>query len=264
VNVIKSTFFLILLSIILIYPNTSYGQELSIGISKFIPVSEQVEDGDIISINDNLYTKSIKEYDIGTIGVVTLNPAIEINDTSYNGNEGRYPVLSSGNALVKVVKYNGDIKKGDLLTTSNIPGVAMKSLRPGFVVGIAEEDFPSNVGNDEVHKIKATIHLHYSYSGDEEGSPDKLAFTDIFAITKLLEYQSPSAILKYLFAAFVIIVSIIFGYFTFARIASRGIEAVGRNPLASKAINVSIVVNVAITITIVIAGLALGYLIIVL
>jgi len=236
--------------------------DMSIGIAKYYPIEEDVEDGDIISIIDNQYRKSQKTYDVSVIGVVTENPAIEISDQEYNANEKRYPVMDTGTAYVKVTTKNGDIKKGDVLTTSDIPGVAMKADRPGFAIGVADEDV-SGLG-DEVKKIRVAMHLHYNYLGQEKGFPDKLTFTDIFAITKLLEYQSPSAVMKYIFAGTVVVVSIIFGYLTFARIASRGIEAVGRNPLASKAINFSIVVNVAITISIVLAGLILAYFIIVL
>jgi hypothetical protein len=44
---------------------------------------------------------------------------------------------------VKVVTYNGIIKKGDLLTTSNIPGHAMKADEPkiGTNIGKALESF---------------------------------------------------------------------------------------------------------------------------
>ena len=238
------------------------GSDLSIGIAKYFVISDDVEDGDIISIIDNSYKKSQKTYDVSVVGVVTENPAIEISEQAFDVNDKRYPVMDTGSAYVKVTTKNGDIRKGDVLTTSDIPGVAMKADRPGFAVGVAEEDI-SDIGN-EPQKIKVSVHLHYNYLGQEKGFPDKLTFTDIFAITKLLEYQSPSAIMKYMFAGFVVVVSIIFGYLTFARIASRGIEAVGRNPLASKAINFSIVVNVLITIAIVLAGLALAYFIIVL
>ncbi len=255
----------IILILLFIIRGNVQAQEMSIGIAKYFPIpNDQVEDGDLIGIKDYVYGKTTKEYDIGTVGVVTLNPAVEINDTEYKAEDKRFPIISEGTAYVKTTVKNGDIKKGDILTTSDIPGVAMKSTRPGFAIGIADMNFIKSNDPNEVKRIPVVMHLHYSYSGDEEGSPDKLAFTDIFAITKLLEYQSPSAILKYLFAAFVIIVSIVFGYFTFARIAARGIEAVGRNPLASKAINLSIVVNVAITVVIVVAGLTLAYVIIIL
>ncbi len=236
--------------------------DMSIGIAKYYTIEEDVEDGDIISIVDNAYKKSQKTYDVSAIGVVTENPAIEISEQEYVATEKRYPVMSAGTAFVKVTTKNGDIKKGDVLTTSDIPGVAMKADRPGFAIGVSDEDV-TNLG-DQTKKIKVSLNLHYNYLGQEKGFPDKLTFTDIFAITKLLEYQSPSAVMKYMFAGFVVVVSIIFGYLTFARIASRGIEAVGRNPLASKAINFSIVVNVAITIAIVLAGLTLAYFIIVL
>lgn len=245
----------------LLFTKQVFGQEgISIGIAKYFPIAEQVEDGDIVAIKDNQYYKSSKEYDVGMIGVVTINPALEINDQSLLPDDTRFPIMSSGTAYVKVTTKDREINKGDLITSSSVPGIAMKSVRPGIVLGVAEENVP--ISDQEFTKMKTSLQIHYSYSGEEGGSPDKLSFTDIFAITRILQYQSPSAVLKYLFAAFVVIVSIVFGYFTFARIAARGIEAVGRNPLASKAINVSIVVNVTITIAVVVSGLLLAYFII--
>jgi hypothetical protein len=53
-------------------------------------------------------------------------------------------VALSGRVPVKVSLENGEIKKGDYLTSSSTPGVAMKALRPGPVVGKALEGFDSS------------------------------------------------------------------------------------------------------------------------
>ncbi|PIR43899.1 hypothetical protein COV24_00405, partial [candidate division WWE3 bacterium CG10_big_fil_rev_8_21_14_0_10_32_10] len=152
---------LIILSaaILLILPSTVFAQELGIGVATYLPLSESAEDGDIVSINDNVFAKSKLQYDPGVVGVVVENPAVEIDTQPI---ENSYPVISSGDVYVKVITLNGDIKKGDILTTSGEPGIAMKSSRPGFALGIAGEDFSSK-NKTEVRKIKVAVHLHYSY-----------------------------------------------------------------------------------------------------
>jgi hypothetical protein len=57
------------------------------------------------------------------------------------------PVALNGRVPVKVSTENGPIHAGDYLTTSSIPGVAMKSTKPGFVLGKALSSFnQSSVG----------------------------------------------------------------------------------------------------------------------
>jgi len=56
------------------------------------------------------------------------------------------PIVSYGKTLVRVTNQNGEIKKGDFITSSNRPGVGQKATEPGFVVGRALEDFNEDEG----------------------------------------------------------------------------------------------------------------------
>lgn len=49
-------------------------------------------------------------------------------------------ILESGIAYVKFDAANGEVKKGDYITSSSKPGYAMKAVQPGFAAGIALED----------------------------------------------------------------------------------------------------------------------------
>ena len=236
-------------------------QELGIGVATFMKISESVEDGDIISLNNNSFVKSIREYDPSVVGVIVENPALVINP---GNEEDAYPVISSGEIYVKVSSTGGEIQVGDVLTTSSIPGVAMKATKHGFALGIAKENFSSE-NQDEVGKIKTDFHLHYTYSGEEDDTSGfERSLNDIINLSKIAAYESPSKVLQYIIAGTIVIMSFIVGFLTFSRIAARGIEALGRNPLAGRAISLSIALNVSITIVIIIAGLALAYLVIIL
>ncbi len=50
------------------------------------------------------------------------------------------PIKTKGITYVKYTNENGEIHKGDPVTSSNIPGVAMKATEPGMILGVALED----------------------------------------------------------------------------------------------------------------------------
>jgi len=81
------------------------------------------------------------------VGVVSTNPAYLMNDDC---DSPRVAVALVGRVPCKVV---GDIRRGDLLTASDIPGVAISiaSPTPGSIIGKALESYNSTqVGNIEI------------------------------------------------------------------------------------------------------------------
>ena len=77
------------------------------------------------------------------LGVVTTKPGLLLgsDDSSLTAGEDVYGVALSGRVPVRLSNENGDIKAGDKLMLSSVPGVAMKASSTGMVVGIALEDF---------------------------------------------------------------------------------------------------------------------------
>lgn len=65
-------------------------------------------------------------------------------------------ICSAGTSNVKYNSENGPIKKGDLITSSSIPGVGMKATQTGMVVGMALEDSKGESG-----LIKCRIMIQY-------------------------------------------------------------------------------------------------------
>lgn len=238
-----------------------HAQQLGVGIAQYLDVSEKVETGDIISIEGGKYVKSTKEADGQMVGVVNLDPAVSIK---YNDDTTSVPIIDSGESLVKVITKNGNIKKGDLITTSGVPGVGFKSTKAGFILGMAKEDY-TNSNPDTPKSILVQVKPHFSYSGNmDDTSKVERSVMDIFSLSAIAAYESPTKAFKHIVAAFILIASAIFGFFTFGRVATYGIEAIGRNPLARKTIGLGMAINVLITIAIILAGLVLAYLIMVL
>ena len=97
--------------------------------------------------DDIAYDISKTAYDPLIIGVATGNhQPKKMNDF----------VCTEGVIEIKYNSENGIIKNGDLLTTSSEPGVAMKAIKSGMMIGIALEDATSSSG-----LIKTRILLQY-------------------------------------------------------------------------------------------------------
>ena len=100
---------------------------------------ESVEAGDVVSLDQSLKTgirKSINTYDQHVLGIVATRPGILIGGVEKEGVKA-LPVALSGRVPVKVVTENGAIVPGDYLSPSSIPGVAMRAMDGGIVVGQA-------------------------------------------------------------------------------------------------------------------------------
>lgn len=102
-----------------------------------------IEPGDVVSLDPNLQVgmqKSTSPYDQSVLGVISTKPGLVLG---YYGTEGTKtePVALSGRIPVKVSSQNGKISPGDYLTTSSIPGVAMKATKAGAIIGTAMTSF---------------------------------------------------------------------------------------------------------------------------
>ncbi len=235
--------------------NEAIAQKVSFGVSTNIPIgNNSVKTGDIVSFSQKGYQLSKLEYDPLAMGVVTDRAAVAIHA---NVSEKTYDVISIGTAYVNVTSVNGEIKKGDLVTTSSTTGVGMKSTKPGYVIGAAMEGY-SSTDTKKIGQVAVALNLHY-FSAEH---PPASSILDAITLSALSTYQeSPSKLFKYLVAGFVLILSFILGFVSFGRVANTGIEALGRNPLASKLIQFGIIVNVLITIGIIIGGLIISILV---
>lgn len=119
-------------------------------VAEHIRVSEPVEPGDVVELDPErpgYYRKSRGAY--LAAGVISSAPGIVI------GARGVETILTPTLALagvvpVKVITENGPIRPGDLLTTSSVPGHAMRCSQPrdcdGALIGKALEAMESGTG----------------------------------------------------------------------------------------------------------------------
>ena len=126
-------------------------------LAEWVPSSEQLPTGTVVvldSTKSNQVTSSSVSYDTRVAGVVSEQPGIALGEKS----DSKVLVATTGRVKVKVDASKGAIHIGDLLVTSDIPGVAMKSEpvnlggvqihRPGTLIGKALE--PLEKGKGEI------------------------------------------------------------------------------------------------------------------
>lgn len=225
------------------------------GVAKIVETNvPNIKDGSVVSLSPDKSGAILANipYDPQAMGVVSHNAAILID----TGEKNTVPVIADGTVYLLVSTQQGKIKKGDLLTTSTIPGVAVKADQSGYVLGEALENY-DNPDPAKIDLIAVDLNLHYSNT-----KPTLLgSLTDILKYALLPSKTSTSPIWKDVVAAIVVLASFVLGFMTFGRTAAKGVEALGRNPSAGRIIHLGIIFNVAIVIVIVLAGLTIAFLI---
>lgn len=129
--------------------------------------SQQLEPGDIIGAengtNTSAINKSNKSYQSDIIGIISTKPGVTLNSDLQTDSDHPFifPVALNGRVPVKVSTENGNIHKGDLLTSSSQPGIAMKATKPGPIIGKALENF----NQQTVGKIVAFVTISWADPG---------------------------------------------------------------------------------------------------
>lgn len=220
------------------------------------PDNADVPDASIICVKDNSYALCENEYDSTIYGVSTTDPAISLESTD---SANPHLVVTSGAAVVNVNALNGNISKGDNITSSTTAGVGIKATRNGYILGNALEDYaPSDPATEGQILVSLNTHLTTNLSDSRANVLESLRQGLSFAVL------SPLASLRYLLAFIIVILGFSFAFFYFARVARSGVEAMGRNPLARRSIQVGILFNIVLGVVIVVAALAIGALILIL
>lgn len=227
-------------------------EEISYGVAQYVAIDDtDVKDGQIVTSSKQGFHISAKEYDDSIYGVVAKKPAITFIESGNNDNKQQ--VVTSGTAQLLVNGENGPIYKGDPITSSKVKGVGMKAKRPGVIIGTALENYnPSNPTS--VDRVNIRIDVRF-YSMDVATS----SLIDVFKLSMFsAANEQPPVFFKYFTAGFTIMGSILLGFYFFGRVAAKGIEALGRNPLASRMIQIGIIINVIITIATIVCGLIIA------
>lgn len=209
---------------------------------------KSINDGSIISYSKQGRILSHIAYDPNISGVVSRNVALVLyTDASHRG----LPIISNGVVYVLVSTKNGFIKKGEQIATSTIPGVGVKAVKSGYIVGTALEDY-NNPNPNSIGKIAVKLNLKYFNSI----LTFPYSLSDILNLIDLPINENPTYLFAYI-AVGVILASIVFMFLNFNRKVTKTLNS---NPTAGQAIHLSIVFNVAMFFLIVLTVLTLSFL----
>lgn len=124
-------------------------------LAEWVPASEQIPAGTVVVLDltqSNKVIASTVTYDTRVAGVISDKPGIALGESGSD----KVLVATTGRVRVKVDATRGPIQIGDLLVTSDKPGIAMKSEpviiggvqfhRPGTLIGKALEPLAKGQG----------------------------------------------------------------------------------------------------------------------
>lgn len=222
------------------------------GMAVAIPVTGEVVDGDIVCNYVGEIKRCNTAYDNNIYGVYVAEPALALENLSLTDAK---TVATSGKAYVRVSDANGQVKKGDYVTSSDKEGIGQKAVKSGYVLGTALED-----AEGPESKILLAIGAKQAFVIPQSGSNLLETIKDAILAPTL----TPLASLRYVLAVVMAAAAFILGFWYFGRVAKSGVEAVGRNPLAGRMIQFSVILNLLLTGLIMGSGLLIAYLILVL
>ncbi|HEV7893447.1 MAG TPA: hypothetical protein VGP08_22725 [Pyrinomonadaceae bacterium] len=124
-------------------------------VAEWVHSTQKLQAGTVVVVDaggGNRVLASSSAYDTGVAGVVSAQPGIALGERG----EGKALVATTGRVKVLVDATRAPIRAGDLLVTSDVAGVAMKSVpvsfggvsmhRPGTIIGKALEALDNGTG----------------------------------------------------------------------------------------------------------------------
>ena len=228
---------------------------------------ENAIEGDIVSLTDQAEQVELsKVRGVARMFGVLVNSPLVVYRTTED-----IPVVSVGEAMVNVTTLDGPITKGDFITASEIPGKGMRAdgnLR-GYMLGYALTGLSDQEGETLEYngkslrqgQIRVLLNIRpVSYTGG-----------NVFATLKQIQASSVDIIrdqksrdryFRYFIALLIVVFTVYFSYRTFGKNVSKGIEGIGRNPLAKVSIQTMIVLNMILIGAVCIGGMVLALLVI--
>ena len=124
-------------------------------VAEYVPSTQKLAAGTVVVLDtgrDNHVLASKGAYDTRVAGVISAQPGLSLGEKG----EGKVLVATTGRVKVRVDATRAPIKIGDLIVTSDVEGVAMKSVpvelggvaihRPGTLIGKALESLEKGAG----------------------------------------------------------------------------------------------------------------------
>lgn len=212
----------------------------------------QAVDGDIICFESGTgkLVRCREPYQESMFGVFLKKPQVVLR-TDPNGQ----PVIREGKVLVNITTENGPLKPGDYVTSSKTPGKAQKATDlSGYVLGRSL----SKVDSGE-KQVEVALSIGPTFIVPKANLLDQVGL----ALTKSVQKPGGAALfIRYVTAGLLAIAITFFAFNNFGKNISKGVEAIGRNPLARREIQIVVFVNIILIAAVSLGGMILSLLII--
>lgn len=263
----KKAVFAILLLITLFLPLSVNAQTTGIDVAFTRPVADKdAVSGDIVESGENGMVRAATAYSTKIYGILQESSLFVFKKVATDSSK---PITRNGIVAVNVTTLTGDIKIGDYITSSSIAGKGQKANRPGYVIGVAMENF--NTDGAETITFEGQSYASGSIlvalkpefaGGVASGSTSRLIDQLGSQLFKNIEdSEGFNRLIRYFIAGIVIIVSFVVGFVIFAKSIPKSIEAIGRNPLARSQIQFTIMLNILLTVVAALIGVGGAFLI---
>lgn len=245
-------------------PCPIYAQTPGFEVTSVYDITDQeAVNGDILRNGENGISRATFEYDNRMFGIYQDNPLIVFRNVDGTG----VAVVRTGTAIVNVSTYNGEIKKGDFITSSPVSGKGQKATQSGYVIGMALEDFSgnesdrTNIQGKEVSmgQIPVALRIEYAEIDRARNTNRLLEYLDAAFFSTVQDPNQLIKIIRYAGAVLVLIATAVFSYLVFAKTISNGVQAIGRNPLAKSSIQIAIILNIIFSSIVIILGIIASF-----
>jgi hypothetical protein len=237
-----------------------------------VAVSGVARDGDIISYDatSNQYISTQHTADSNIFGVIVDDPVMYLAASTTQA--GVRPVVTVGEVMVNVSTLGGEIRAGDLITSSNVVGVGRRVDRDKatFVLGFAlssMEELPGNntvaVDGKQVRLGRVPVALrigYYTQGVDAYGTSTIPTATSavVAAQDSGQEGFDTFKLIRYILGALVALSAVVLALRRFGDLFAQSIVSVGRNPLARSQIRSILVWNAVLIVIVSSVGLGIG------
>lgn len=228
---------------------------------------ESAVDGDVVSRTQDAEILELSKVpgDARMYGVLVRSPLVV-----FRTNEN-IPVVNTGEADVNVTTLGGPIVPGDYVSSSEIPGKAMKAdaSKRGYMLGTAITSFSEQDGEaldyqgNQIRqgRVRVSINIRpISFTGGNVFAT--LQQVQASSLDVIRDQKSRDRYFRYIIALLIVIFTVYFSYRTFGRNVTKGIEGIGRNPLARLSIQSMIVLNMILIGVVCLGGMVLALLVI--
>lgn len=244
---IKNFLYIIVVLVFLASNSAVQAQNFDIAYTYEVSDQEAISGDIVMTKNTGEIVRTDNPYDPRILGVFQENPIVVFKDVN---NATGSAIVRNGDTFINVTNFNGEIKKGDFITSSPISGKGMKASQSGYIIGVATGDFLAtdqtvNFENQKYNLGSVPVALRIEYA-ELTTARSGLTFLNALNAALFKNIQDPEKftnILRYLIAGVITVIAVTFSFFTISKSLSKGIESIGRNPLAKTSIQISMALN---------------------